>query len=38
MTYLDVDNLDHDPDLAIAMGNMVVAWARAETAQFKAYS
>lgn len=28
----DLDNLDHDPELAAALGNMIVAWARAETA------
>jgi hypothetical protein len=38
MSYLDIDNLDHDPDLAVALGNMVVAWARAETALVKAYA
>jgi hypothetical protein len=31
MEHLDLDNLDHDSDLANALGNMVVAWARAET-------
>jgi hypothetical protein len=29
--YLDLDNLNHDPRLAEALGNMVVAWAKAET-------
>ena len=38
MTYLDIDNLDHDQELAVALGNMVVAWARAETALVKAYT
>jgi hypothetical protein len=28
----DIDNLDHDPELAAALENMIVAWARAETA------
>lgn len=32
MTYHDLSNLDHDPKLAISLGNMVVAWARAESA------
>lgn len=32
MAYVDLDNLDHDPDLANAFGNMIIAWARAETA------
>jgi hypothetical protein len=31
MGYLNLDNLDHDPRLAQALGNMVVAWSRAET-------
>jgi hypothetical protein len=31
MGYVDIDNLNHDPKLAEALGNMVVAWARAET-------
>ena len=30
MRAYDIDNLDHDNALAIALGNMVVAWARAE--------
>ena len=38
MTFDDLDNLDHDPKLAAALGNMVVAWARAETALVKAYA
>lgn len=38
MTFDDLDNLDHDPGLAAALGNMVVAWARAETALVKAYA
>lgn len=29
-SYTDIDNLDHAPELAEALGNMVVAWARAE--------
>lgn len=32
MGFYDVDNLDHDQQLAQAMGNMVTAWAAAETA------
>jgi hypothetical protein len=31
MGYVDLDNLNHDPKLAEALGNMMVAWARAET-------
>lgn len=31
MQYLDIDNLDHDPALATDLGQMIVAWARAET-------
>lgn len=31
MGYVDLDNLNHDPKIAEALGNMVVAWARAET-------
>ena len=38
MSFDDLDNLDHDADLAVALGNMVVAWARAETALVKAYA
>jgi hypothetical protein len=38
MPYLDLDNLDHDPDLAIALGNMMIAWARAETALVQVFS
>jgi len=38
MPYLDIDNLDHDVALATALGNMVVAWARAETTIVKAYA
>lgn len=38
MTFVDLENLDHAPDLAAALGNMVVAWARAETALVKAYA
>jgi hypothetical protein len=38
MGYLDLDNLDHDGELATALGNMVVAWARAETTMVQAYS
>jgi hypothetical protein len=32
MSYYDLDDLEHDPKLAEALGNMVVAWASAETA------
>lgn len=32
MGYDDIDNLDHDPKLAEALGHMVVTWAKAETA------
>lgn len=38
MNYVDLAHLDHDPDLATALGNMVVAWARAETAIVMAYA
>jgi hypothetical protein len=31
MGYVDLDNLNHDPSIAEALGNMVVAWAKAET-------
>jgi len=31
-TFDDIDNLDHAPELASALGNLVVAWATAETA------
>ena len=31
MVMSDIDNLDHDPKLAHAFGQMVVAWAHAET-------
>ncbi len=37
MAHRDTDNLDHDTDLAEALGNMVVAWARAETALVDTY-
>jgi hypothetical protein len=30
--YIDIKNLEHDPTLAQALGNMTVAWAHAETA------
>jgi len=36
--FVDLDNLDHAPDLAASLGNMVVAWARAETAIVKTYA
>jgi hypothetical protein len=32
MSLHGIDNLKHDPKLATALGNMVVAWAAAETA------
>jgi len=37
MAYDDLNNLNHDPALANALGNMVVAWARAETALIIAF-
>jgi hypothetical protein len=30
--FTDIDDLDYDSELAKALGNMVIAWARAETA------
>ncbi|MEF2074955.1 hypothetical protein [Consotaella aegiceratis] len=30
--YTDIDSFDRDPEIATALGNMVVAWATAETA------
>lgn len=30
--YYDISNLDHAPELASALGNLVVAWANAEVA------
>ncbi|HVV33035.1 MAG TPA: hypothetical protein VHC73_07390 [Vitreimonas sp.] len=30
MAYFNIDNLDHDPKLAQALGNMLVAWAFGE--------
>ena len=36
--YDDIYNLDSEPELAQALGNMVVAWARAETALVKTLS
>ncbi|MEZ5842734.1 MAG: hypothetical protein R3D27_03245 [Hyphomicrobiaceae bacterium] len=36
--FPDLDSLDHDEKLAAALGNMVVAWARAETVLVKAYA
>lgn len=38
MSFVDLDNLDHDSDLAAALGNMMIAWARAETAMVKAWA
>lgn len=38
MSYPDIDNLDHDEQLAIALGNMVVVWARAETVLVQIYA
>lgn len=29
--YLDIDNLDHAPHLVEALGNVMIAWAKAET-------
>jgi hypothetical protein len=31
MGYIDLDNLRHEPKIAESLGNMVVAWARAES-------
>jgi len=31
MECIDIDCMDHDPDLAHALWNMIVAWSRAET-------
>lgn len=31
MEYYDLDDLDHDPEIAKALGNMVVIWARVES-------
>ena len=36
--YEDIDNLDHELDIAIALGNMVVAWARAEGALINVFA
>lgn len=38
MRFDDLDNLEHMPELAAALGNMVVAWARAETVLASAYA
>lgn len=38
MRFDDLDNLEHDPKLAAAIGNMVVAWARAETVLANTYA
>jgi exoribonuclease II len=38
MGYRDIDNLDHDPKLAETIGNLVVAWARAETALLNVFA
>jgi hypothetical protein len=32
MVYNDLENLDHDKKLAVALGNLVIIWARAESA------
>ncbi|MBY0337735.1 MAG: hypothetical protein K2X11_14050 [Acetobacteraceae bacterium] len=32
MKFYDLSDLNHDPAIAQAMGNLVVAWSRAETA------
>lgn len=37
-SYTDIDRLDHAPDIAAALGNMVVAWANAETAMVFAFA
>jgi hypothetical protein len=31
MTFTSINNLNHDPELARALGDMVIAWARADT-------
>ena len=36
--YNDLENLDHAPTLATALGNMVVAWARAESILVAAFA
>jgi len=36
--YEDLDSLDHDPELAQALGSMLAAWARAETTLVHAYA
>ncbi len=37
-TFVDIDNLDHDQDLAVALGNLVIAWAKAETVMVGAFA
>ncbi len=37
-THYDLDNLDHDPELAVAIGNMIIAWSRAETSLVNVFS
>lgn len=34
--YVDIANVDHDPDLAAALGNVMIVWAYAETAMVMA--
>lgn len=36
--YLALEDLSHDPELAQALGNMVVAWANAEITLFSTFS
>ncbi|HWK86031.1 MAG TPA: hypothetical protein VNQ34_00830 [Xanthobacteraceae bacterium] len=37
-SYHDIGDLDHNHELATALGDMVIAWARAETALISAFS
>lgn len=38
MTYRALQDLSHDPKLAEALGNMVIAWAHAEIVLFSAFA
>lgn len=38
MEHLDLENLDHDHELAAALGHMIIAWARAETVLVGVYA
>ncbi len=38
MGYTDLDNLEHDTKLAEALGNMMIAWAKAETSLLYTFS